>query len=60
MGNVSNQTFRRVIFNRLLECSDITEGAKKKYNFVLFISDGSNFDEEPHWHPCNISNFLIS
>jgi len=59
MGNESNQTFRGVIFNRLLERSDITEGAEEEYNFVLFVSDGSNFDEEPHWHPCNTSIFFL-
>lgn len=49
---VDTPTFGRLIFDWLLEGSDVTEGAKEQDNLVLLVPDRGNLYEEPNRHPC--------
>lgn len=49
--NQLTQTFRGVVFNRLLKGCDVAERAKEEDHLLLFISNRGNLHEKPNWCP---------
>lgn len=45
------RTFARVVLNRLLECSYVTERAKEQNHLILLIPDRSDLHKKPHGRP---------
>lgn len=44
-------TFRGVVFDGLLKCRDVAEGAEKQDHLLLFIPNGSDLHKKPDRRP---------